>query len=320
MSNRNLNRVARVAAILTLATLVSAGTQPTGAGQPFAWMQFEKGPQEYAGRAYYFLGYGDVRLTIDVPPRAGDTLELLWGAKNDQRAALAMVNGKAVKIVGGGYDGYQWVRVDLPARLTGKGYEIALTGAPPKAAFLAGVRLVSTGAVADGTPDPAKTATHKVTLKAAPKLASGGSDRPTTPTTPSFPEMRAIWDRPAPPPTKPLADAATEAAFRLAAKHGTQAAEMFFRCRSRRPSDDSRASQAFAEGQALYTERRPKGRSCGRRLLRTPVGNSPRVRSPGLRPQLSAKTGVVRIDHPVDNGRTLSAMVVVGGRKPLQHF
>ena len=214
----------------------SNGPAP-GEGRPRAWIRFEKGPESYAGRPYYFLGRGDLHLVIDAPPQAGDALELHWGAKGGRRGAVATINGKAVNISHGGYDGFAWLRVAMPEGLDGKQYEITLKAGAGKAAFLAEVRLVGAAAPEADGPEPSKTTAHKIALKSAPKggprpaVGGSGTDLRQPPAAPPFPEMQAIWDRPLPPPAKPLADAKLEAAFRQAEKHGRQANEMFFRCR-----------------------------------------------------------------------------------------
>jgi hypothetical protein len=47
----------------------------------------------------------------------------------------------------------------------------------------------------------------------------------------AFPDMRALWDTPAPAPPAPAVDEHIEALFRQAEKNGRQAAEAFYRCR-----------------------------------------------------------------------------------------
>ena len=64
------------------------------------------------------------------------------GAKNDQRTATLKVHGIAVELAGGGYDGFRWLSVPVPAGVTGAAYEITLEkSAHGKAAFVAALRL-----------------------------------------------------------------------------------------------------------------------------------------------------------------------------------
>jgi len=221
MPARKLVRSPFLAAALVAAVLPAAGAE-TGA-TPLAWARFEKGPESHAGRAYYWLGRYELRVTIDVAPAPGQRLEVLWGAKGDARGALVTVNGKETQLRGGGYDGYQWLAVPVPKDVTGKQYEVVLKAAPPKAGFIAAVRLL--GPAQGDLPDPDNTPAHRVTVQttavAAPAVAA----------VEAFPEMRKVWDTPAPPPARPCADPNDEAAFRLAEKNARLANEMLFRCR-----------------------------------------------------------------------------------------
>jgi len=190
-----------------------------------AWIRFENGPEIYEDTPYLWLGDVDIRLTIEVEPATGHVLELLWGSKDDTRDAVATINAKNVKIRGGGYDGFRWLRLPMPEDIRGERYEVALKRAYEKPAFLAAVRLV--GPAADGpSVDSTKTA-YKMTLATTAQPSPGPV---------AFPEMQSIWDREPPPPTDSQAadspaDDRQQAAFRLAEKHARQANEQFFRCR-----------------------------------------------------------------------------------------
>ena len=53
-------------------------------------------------------------------------LQLRWGAKHDERTATLIVNGKSVALASGGYDGFRWLDVPLPAGVTGDRYALEL--------------------------------------------------------------------------------------------------------------------------------------------------------------------------------------------------
>ena len=139
-----------------------------------AWMRFEDGPEQYAGKPYLWLGDGRIDLTVGVKPAAGHALYLLWGSKNDTRTAQVVVNGESQTVEGGGYDGFRWMKVTLPETLEGDDYQISIRQSDGKAAFLAELRLVAPareGNQADAT----GSASHKMELRApapGPSLAS----------------------------------------------------------------------------------------------------------------------------------------------------
>jgi len=215
---------AAAAAALPAANAFAGEPQPPG-GTPLAWIRFSKGAEQYAGRPYLWLGRMQIRLTIDVPPGPGQALDLLWGSKKDTRGAVATINGRAVTIRHGGYDGFRWLRVAIPKGVTGKRHEVVLRAGGPKPAFLAEVRLVAPGAAAPAAADPKKLPAYRISLKTTAVTLRA------PPAGEAFPEMRAVWDRQPPPPARPLADADLEAAFRQAEKNARLANEMFFRCR-----------------------------------------------------------------------------------------
>jgi hypothetical protein len=191
-----------------------------------AWIRFDNGAKAYAGMKYFWLGDGDIALTIDVKPSAGHVLELLWGSKNDSRSATAGIGGENIPIRGGGYDGFRWLAAAIPDKIAGDKYQIVLKRAGGVPAFLAAVRLV--GKDTAGSKAPPKKGAHKITCKTTAK------PRPTAapaPKGPIFPVMQKVWDTPAAPPSRPHSDKSIEAAFREAELHGRQANEQFFRCR-----------------------------------------------------------------------------------------
>ncbi len=203
----------------TSSFLGAAPEPPEADRAALAWVRFVDGEETYADLPYVWLGKADLHLRIDVEPRSGHVLELLWGSKDDAREAIADVNGKELRISGGGYDGFQWLSVALPPDPAGPRYEITLRQGLPKAAFLAGIRL--TEARSDSSP-PAPD------LQQAAFKMSYQVKRPSPPE--AFPEMRPVWDR-EPEPTSPLADARQEGAFRKAEQNARRANEQFFRCR-----------------------------------------------------------------------------------------
>jgi hypothetical protein len=186
-----------------------------------AWIRFSDGPEAYQGTPYRWLGDGDLRINFDVKPQTGDILELLWGAKQDQRSATLVVNGQSLPLEGGGHSGFRWLRVPLPGGVQGDRYDIALTASPGgKPAFLAEVRLTA----ADnqpGKPDLAAVS-HKAQLLATPARAAHSE---------AFAERRQFWNRE---PTDALftgLEAQSAAAFREAERNSRLANEAFFRCR-----------------------------------------------------------------------------------------
>jgi hypothetical protein len=150
-------------------------------------------------------------------------LALRWCAKNDTRTARATLNGQTVPLSGGGYDGFRWLAVPVPERTAGDKYDLTLAPGDGKAAFVAEVRLIQPAKTDAPAPD-LKPPAHRIALKTAavPGTPAGG---------PVFPEMRAQWDTPLPPPEKPHPDAAVEAAFREAEKNARWANEALYRCR-----------------------------------------------------------------------------------------
>jgi len=193
-----------------------------------AWARFERASFRYADTPYLWLGHGDIGLTIDVKPDAGHVLELLWGCKNDTRGGVAVVNGQEVGLSRSGYDGFRWLAVPVPpSPRASQRYEITLRQGREKAGFIAAVRLKAPGRPPEPLPDQAKVASYKITVEAPP--APAGPQRRSQAA--AFPEMRPLWDRPAPPPAKPMSDPRQEAAFAQAELHGRQANEAFFRCR-----------------------------------------------------------------------------------------
>lgn len=185
---------------------------PADEAATVAWVRFSDASADWTGVPYRYVGNSDLDLKFDVAPKPGFALELLWGAKNDQRAAMLTVNGRKLEAKGGGYNGFQWLKVPLPDDLTGNSCAVRIS-APPgseRAAFLAEVRLVGP-APAEVVPE-LKASSYKGALALLP-------------TGEAFPEMRQVWD------TEAAGLASGETAFRQAEKHARQANEAFYRSR-----------------------------------------------------------------------------------------
>jgi len=132
-----------------------------------AWMRLgAPDGQKYEGTAYHWLGDGPLYLDIDVAPAKGRVLDLLWGSKNDQRGAMLTVNGSRLQVKAGGYRGFEWRRVELPAQRGKSSYRISFLAGEPKAAFIAAVRVCDSDTPLDEEL-PRETA-HRVVLTEAP--------------------------------------------------------------------------------------------------------------------------------------------------------
>ena len=126
-----------------LLVLLAASAALDLRAEPLAWIRLgDPGGQRHKDTPYHWLGDAPLHLEVDVVPAKGHALDLLWGAKGDQRGAQITVNGKAQLLQAGGYDGFQWQRIALPGDVEGKRYRVDLRAARPKAAFFAGVRVV----------------------------------------------------------------------------------------------------------------------------------------------------------------------------------
>ncbi len=183
-----------------------------------AWVRFSDGPEAFEGKQYRWLGNESVEFQIDVAPKAGHSLELLWGAKSDTRTATLKVNGREVPLSAGGYKGWRWLTVPLPVDVKGERYDIVLSRSFGTAAFLGEVRLAAAG----GDPNRPALAepAYRIVVKTLPAAPAG----------PVFAEMRKIWDQ-APPANSTPADAKAESLFQLAEKNARLANEALYRCR-----------------------------------------------------------------------------------------
>ena len=218
---RQVRQLTSLAAAFLLIGQVYAAEEPRSDDVPtLAWVTFSDAPDVYADQPYLWLGHGDVKLVVDVKPGAGHELELYWGAKNDTRHALVIVNGKRETVTSGGYDGFRWLKVPMPDGLGGgQRYEVVLRRVSRPDAFVAGVRLVGTddgeGANADSTQP-----VHRMTVS-----------RDFTTATEAFPEMRPLWDRQPPERAIEPGQSDRELLFARAERNGRRAAEAFYRSR-----------------------------------------------------------------------------------------
>jgi hypothetical protein len=195
----------------------------TASGQSvLAWIRFQDGPEDYAGLRYLWLGRVAIDLEIDVPPKPGQRLAVLWGSKDDRRDAVAVINGQQVACSQGDYNGFRWLMLGVPEDVSGPKYEISFQPGTQKPAFIAAVALVGQAPAAGGpagSPAMENPAWKITATTSAPRKPD------------AFPEMRALWDREPSYPDGPVADGAPEAAFRQAERNGRLAAEQFYRCR-----------------------------------------------------------------------------------------
>ncbi|RME95252.1 MAG: hypothetical protein D6766_03755 [Verrucomicrobia bacterium] len=191
-----------------------------------AWIRFSDGPESYAGRPYEWLGRGPLKVRFETPAQAATALELFWGAKNDLRHARLAINGHTREIAAGGYDGFRWIRVPLPAGLRGDRLELTLTASEGKAAFLAEMRVIA--AAATGSAPETGAPVHRAEVLVRPTRPAG---RTPGPMAEAFPDMRPVWDAPPPAPAGGRLPAGLEAVFQQAETNARLAAEALYRCR-----------------------------------------------------------------------------------------
>ena len=175
---------------IAMAALSPAMAEEGPEGAALAWMRFQNGPETYAGKPYIWLGRQQIDLTLDVKPAKGQVIDLLWGSKGGTRAAVVVVNGKSQTVKGGGYDGFQWKRVPVPADIKGDEIQVSIRQGGGKAAFLAAVQLTDP-AGKGGEADPAKVAVHKATIKTIAAVASTAPPTAPAPPLPTDPLERS---------------------------------------------------------------------------------------------------------------------------------
>ncbi|KPK41527.1 MAG: hypothetical protein AMJ65_09300 [Phycisphaerae bacterium SG8_4] len=120
---------------------------------------FTSGPQEFAGRKYYWLAEWKLEVTLPDDTASDDRFEVLFGSKGAAERTLYLeYDGKSgsVSHVGQG-DGFAWIELPLGQLSSGKG--VVLYGKGREAvAFLAGVRIRGKSTAAP-TVKPVRTAT-----------------------------------------------------------------------------------------------------------------------------------------------------------------
>ena len=102
---------------------------------------FTSGPQEFAGRRYYWLAEWKLEVVLPDDVAADDEIEVLFGSKGPSKRTLyCQCDGKTGSLAGVGKEGFEWVEVPL-GRLSG-GKQVDLFGkGRENVAFLAGVRI-----------------------------------------------------------------------------------------------------------------------------------------------------------------------------------
>ena len=186
-----------------------------------AWCRFVDAPESMDGTPYHWLGRTNLHVTFEVRPQPDDALELAWGAKSDRRDAEVRVNGKAVTVEDGGHWGFRWIRVAIPAGVTGDRYEIEIQRGQSQPAFLSEIRLTAHGQ-AEAQPD-LKQPSRNAKLSLAPVTAAAPVE--------AFPEMRKVWDRETPAPIGIPEDSRRAELYRQAGKNARLANEALFRSR-----------------------------------------------------------------------------------------
>jgi len=120
-----------LAILLTMASIVSGGER-----------LFTSGPQEFAGRRYYWLAEWKLEIAFPEGVVADDRLEVLFGTKGSgKRTLFYEYNGRSGSMAHAEQgDGFAWVALPLDGLETGK--TVLLYGkGRERVAFLAGVRV-----------------------------------------------------------------------------------------------------------------------------------------------------------------------------------
>lgn len=214
----------RLPIVLVAISLIGAsgGGQPAADHEVVAWARFIDGSESFQETPYRWLGRESFRLTIDVQPKPGRSLELGWGAKSDQREANLRINGRPITVRGGGYEGFRPLVVPIPDEVDGDHYVIVFEQAGGLPAFLSEVRLIEPGATADHPP------LTRASFRAKVEVISPADD-PSRYVFEAFPAMRAVWDRE--PPALPSGAGRADRLFRMAERNGRLANEAFYRSR-----------------------------------------------------------------------------------------
>lgn len=167
----------RITSLITLAL-----TSAAFAGE----VLFTSGPEEYAGRKYYWLAEWRLEVTLPAELAANDRLEVLFGSKGPAKRTLHFQYGDqkgSLAHVGEQSFSFEWVEVPL-GKLSGGGQVILYAQGTENVAFVAGVRTQGSGLP---VVRPVRTPATPATATASP----GWADLP------GFElndETRALWD------------------------------------------------------------------------------------------------------------------------------
>ena len=191
-------------------------------------LQDEDATQVYAGVRYVWLGRHQIEVTITAPDRLRQDLfiRLTAGAKNDRRTFLVRWQDKqgAVKdqpVEYGGYDGFRPLDLPVPKELRPP-VTVRFLGTGARQGFFSRIAVVAGDA--KGVVNGSSVAMKVSLIPAAPPGPVDGGFAAT------YPEFARLWQESVN-PAEDLAADNPERTFRLAARHGRQAHEMFFRCR-----------------------------------------------------------------------------------------
>jgi hypothetical protein len=121
----------------------------TGPGGPVVWIddgvpRIMFNEEQYKGSGYQWCGKEPITFTMPAARGQAHTLHLLWGAKGDTRSAIVHVNKHVQRAEQGGYDGFRWLTVPVPAEtVVGDNLDIRIEKDPdgPHAAFIGEAKL-----------------------------------------------------------------------------------------------------------------------------------------------------------------------------------
>jgi hypothetical protein len=101
--------------------------------------------ETYAEETYAWTGNGPISATLSARRGQPHRLRLRWGAKGDVRRGVVTIGGREFPVERGGYDGWEWVDIAVPAELvTGDSLTVQVRAVDPQhgAPFLSELRLV----------------------------------------------------------------------------------------------------------------------------------------------------------------------------------
>jgi len=204
---------------------VTAGEEQVIAEQP---LQDEDATQVYAGVRYIWLGRSQIVVRINASGKLPQELSirLTAGAKKDRRTFLARWQDEAgtVKeqpVEYGGYEGFRSLDLPVPKELSTP-VTLRLLGTGARQGFFSGVAVVARDSAK--STNSSSVEMKVLLLPSAPQgPVDGGFEA-------AHPEIARLWQESADTEDHLTTDH-PEQAFRLAARHGRQAHEMFFRCR-----------------------------------------------------------------------------------------